>query len=233
MQKKQANDVAGPANVYVPPRRGGGFWFLLLLGLLLGVVLGGFGARYWFQGEATRQFSTMKSMLQNDLVEARAELAASQAHIDALTGSLMVEEGTRKGLETTLQTTQEDLGQAREHLAFFEQLFPPGKQGSISIRGLEARRQGAGLQYRALFMRNANNAPTFEGVLQFVVRGRAAGKPLTVTADSRPQLEFDAFQRSTGILNLPKGFEPEKLTLNVLEGKAVRASHTIDVAPEE
>ncbi|NYT78791.1 hypothetical protein H0A71_17495 [Alcaligenaceae bacterium] len=224
--------MSDPAVVYVAPRRAGGFWFLLL-GLLLGVLLGGFGARYWFQGEATRQFNTMKSMLQNELVEARAELAASQAHIDALTGNLMVEEGTRKGLESTLQSTQAELGQAREHLAFFEQLFPPGKQGAVSIRGLEAKRQGAGLQYRAIFMRNANNAPKFEGVLQFVVEGRADGKPLTVTLENRPQLEFDAFQRSAGILNLPEGFEPDKLTLNVLEGKAVRASHTVDVAPAE
>lgn len=232
MSKKQTNNLPETNGVYAAPRRGGGFWFLLL-GLFLGVVLGGFGARYWFQGEAARQFSTMKSMLQNELVEARAELAASQAHIDALTGSIMVEEGTRKGLESTLQATQEELGQTREQLAFFEQLFPPGKQGAISIRGLEAKRQGAGLQYRALFMRNANSAPKFEGVLQFVVEGQADGKPLTVTLDSRPQLEFDAFQRSTGILNLPEGFEPGKLTLNVLEGKAVRASHTVDVAPTE
>lgn len=205
----------------------------MLLGLVLGVALGGVGARYWFQGEATRQFNAMKSSLQNELVNARAEAAASQAHNDALSGSLLVEESTRKGLESTLQAAQKELGQAREQLAFYEQLFPPGKQGAVSIRGLEARRQGVSLQYRALFMRNANNAPTFEGVLQFVVQGQVEGKPLTVTLDSSPELEFDAFQRSGGVLSLPEGFEPGKLTLNVLEGRAVRASRTVDVAPAE
>ena len=43
-------------------------------------------------------------------------------------------------------------------------------------------------------------------------------------------VSFDQFQRSEGVLGLPEGFRPERITVNVLEGSSVRATSSIDVS---
>lgn len=252
------------------------FWFLVLLALLLGMALGALGARYVLKDSAARAYDALQQQLTSELLVARMDLAKAQAHADALSGSLLVEEGTRKGVEASLETVQAELGNTRERLAFFDQLFPPGPQGAVSIRALTAERRGDHLAYRALFMRNALNAPKFEGNMQFVATGLQDGKSVSVVLEpvhgksepdapaSEPSsaggkspvaakntagssgaaagkekdkgsflLQFDEFQRSAGMLQLPEGFSPTKLTLNVLEGDAVRAARTISIDTDE
>ncbi|TEA79067.1 DUF6776 family protein [Allopusillimonas ginsengisoli] len=254
--------AAGPV---APARRHGRPWGVMLVALFIGLALGGLGGRYWFKDQATRRYDALKQRLEAELVIARADLAKAQAHVDALSGSLMVEQSTRKGLETSLEAAQAELGRTREQLAFFDQLFPPGPKGAVSIRALDAELQGSTLQYRALFMRNAVNAHKFEGRMQFVAKGTRDGKPQTLTlepakgmppavesATDTPEeavdqsstspdaasdedsgsfaLVFNEFQRSAGLLDVPEGFTPTALTLNVLEGDAVRATRTINLS---
>ncbi len=267
------------------PRRAAA-WHVILPVLLVGLALGVLGGRYWFKDQATRRYDTLKKTLEGELMTARAEQAKAQAQVDALSGNLLVEESTRKGLETSLESAQTELGRVREQLAFFDQLFPPGPQGAVSIRGLDAELHGTTLQYRALLMRNAVNAPKFEGRMQFLAKGTRNGKAETIvlepargmapavpaadphspggskppaaqqeradaagsgsaaasSTDGKPAapdepdkqagdgsfvLAFDEFQRSAGLLDVPKGFEPNRLTLNVLQGDAVRATRSI------
>src|SRR3546814_7990669 len=59
-----------------------------------------------------------------------------------------MEESTRKGLEATLQASQTELGRARDQLAFFDQLLPPGPTGAIGIRALDIVQLGPTLQYK-------------------------------------------------------------------------------------
>ena len=219
--------------------------------------MGGLGARYWFKEQAIHKYDALKQQLEGDLMVSRAELIKAQAHVDALTGSLMVEESTRKGLEASLKAAQAELARSRDQLAFFDQLFPPGPKGAISIRAFEAQMLGNNVQYRALFMRNAVNSDAFKGRLQFVAQGRRHGKTERVTlepakgmvaappsietadgstpaADSQAAadafaLQFDEFQRAAGLLSLPQDFVPEKLILNVLEGETVRATRSVPI----
>jgi hypothetical protein len=43
-------------------------------------------------------------------------------------------------------------------------------------------------------------------------------------------LSFDQFQRREGHLALPQGFVPESVTIDVLEGDAVKASRTVTLS---
>jgi len=250
--------TAAPAQPGIAAPRGRARW-LALAALLSGMILGGLGGRYWFKDQAMHQYDTLKQQLEGELIGARAELAKAQAHVDALNGNLMVEESTRKGLEASLEATQAELGRTRDQLAFFDQLFPPGPKGAVSIRAFEAQILGSNVQYRALFMRNAVNAPTFKGRMQFVAQGKRDGKQVRITLEpargatprdaGSPQapagsaspaasgvaedggfaLQFDEFQRSVGLLSLPADFAPDKLILNVLEGDAVRATRSVSI----
>ncbi|MYN14113.1 hypothetical protein GSY71_13280 [Pusillimonas sp. TS35] len=237
------------------PHRG---W--LVVALCVGLVVGGLAGRYAFEAQATRDYDALKQRLEGELLAVRAQLVESQAKADALSGSLLVEESTRKGLAASLEASQAELGRTREQLAFFNQLFPPGPKGAISVRAFDAELRGNTLHYRALFMRNASGGEPFEGRLQFVAQGRQDGKAVKLTlAPARGRvpdpdaatgsdpglasdpaldkmnageldLRFAEFQRSIGLLNVPDGFVPERLTLEVLEGDAVRARRTINIS---
>jgi hypothetical protein len=221
-------------------RRSVGF----LAGLFLGLAVGGAGAAYWFNAAiGDQQFAEQRS-LQHTLLRTQEELVSIRAQSDALGGRLAVEESTRRGLETSLQTAQAEIARVREQLAFFEQLLPPGPKGAISVRALDIERIGPNLLYRVLLQRSAQDEALFKGVLQFVARGirdgkevkinleaaRSSGGPESVTSDTNGfTLAFEQFQRGAGLLTLPENFEPKSVTVNILEGNAVRASRTIQL----
>src|SRR5690606_15537142 len=73
-----------------------------------------------------------------------------------------------------MQALQTELGRARDQLAFFDQLLPPGPKGSISIRALDVQQLGPSLQYKVLLMRNAQVDTLFEGHMQFTASGTQA-----------------------------------------------------------
>jgi hypothetical protein len=230
----------------VKPHWGRGIALLLMVS---GLIVGGLAGRYWSDDDASQHYLAAQARLQADLNQARADLGRTQAELDAVNGLLVLEKSTRKGLETTLHDTQLELGKARDKLAFFDQLLPPGPKGAISIRALEIERLGPNLQYRALLMRNGPDAEPFSGTLQFMAQGLQDGKAAKVelhaarapglatvggaaSGDSLA-LSFDQYQRSGGLLSMPDGFEPQTVTLNVLEGNSVRVSRTVNVSAAE
>ncbi len=224
--------------------QGGGFlgwlarhWASLLLGLLAGAG----GMFFWVQ----RDIDTRAANAQAALVQARqtleADLQAQLARAESLQGELLIEQGTRQGLEAALKTAQAELGQAREKVAFFDQLLPAGPGGAVSVRGLDITQRDAILFYRVLLTRQApaNGAP-FEGRLVFEAKGRQDGKeaklPLEFLADadakdgeSEKPVSFEWFLRQEGYLKMPKGFVPSGLELRVYEGKTLKQSHAVDL----
>lgn len=217
------------------------------MGLLFGLALGIAGARYWLGTEAQQQFAGYRAQTTEELSKSRAAAAQAYAEVDALVGQLVVEESTRKGLEARLDSTQTELGRAREQLAFYDQLLPPGPKGAISIRALDIEQLGPHLQFRVLLMRNAQDDSVFTGRMQFVANGIQSGKAVKITLKAAQMaadgsstaaapdsdgldLGFDRFQRSGGLLSLPPDFIPRTVTLNILEADQVRVSRTVNLA---
>lgn len=60
--------------------------------------------------------------------------------------------------------------------------------------------------------------------------GKAAAPDAADPESSFLPLQFDQYQRSEGMLELPEGFVPESVIVSVLEGTTVRASRTIKLA---
>ncbi|TFL13350.1 hypothetical protein CSC67_12550 [Pusillimonas caeni] len=238
-------------------RRSGWIWVWLLL-----AALAGGGAGYWAAstvGEETAaiRYRQLKSQFELVTAQNRHDYQALQTRLDALQGQMLVEESTRRSLEAALQSTQAELGRARDQLAFFDRLLPPGPNGSVSIRALDFEHRGPTLLYKVLLMRNAPGADAFAGQMQFVAKGRLNGEAATLTLEPATApaaedaatdvsdagspaleqtplaLEFEQFQRSEGLLSLPEGFEPSSVTLNVLEGKTLRVSRTVNLPPGE
>ena len=185
-----------------------------------------------------------------------AQLQTSVRRAEQVQGELAVERAARIELERTLQKAEQDLGQMRDKLAFYEQLLPPGPQGSIDVRAFDVNRQPGALSYRVLLMRSGKPGERFSGSLQFVATGLRNGQPETLvlkplqaqvkgggsvatpvaesasSVDQAPdvlKLEFDQFQRSQGVLALPNDFTPEALTVRVIEGDIILATRRVDL----
>jgi len=189
--------------------------------------------------------------------EFEAQIEAANARIQQVQQTLTIEQAARAELEKSLTTLQEELGRSKDHLAFYEQLLPPGPQGAIALRAVELERQGRTLAFRALLMRSGKPAKPgerFNGRLQFVATGTKAGQEVTVVLQPSQRaasaggstsplntlgaatedqdslkLSFDQFQRSQGVLALPKDFEPSSVVVSILSGEIVLASRKVDL----
>ncbi len=236
-----------------PPQEGGGprvsgSWAIWAVGVFVaGIAVGVAGLYFGLERPALDDARGRIDLYQHELGNLRAQLNDVTVQAAALEGRLLVEESTRRGLETGLRAVQDELGRARDSIAFYEQLMPPGPKGSISVRALEIEPAGPNLKYRMLLMRSGSSEKPFQGELQFVAQGRLQGEAsslplqpalsgaaLSSANEADPDgetlaIEFSDFQRSSGFLGLPEGFVPDSVTVNVLEGRTLRASHTLEL----
>lgn len=218
-------------------------WYSLVLFILLVCLL----AFMLYNGSfrQNRQASRVQAAMVL-LGESRQELQHLQAEFDALRSQIVIEESTRKGLESRLSDTQAELVRAQEQLAFYDQLLPAGPNGALSLRAFDINRRGELLQYRVLLQRSATGAPDFKGRLQFQASGLQDGQPAQIQLEAArapaanpadPQdalnLRFDRFQRANGWLLIPEGFEPESVTLKVFEDDVLRLTRKVDLDSTE
>lgn len=229
-------------------------WLTLLCVLAVGLAIGAAaGYRQGRQSAAANNtvVVTAEQVAAQDAAirQSQAESRFLRAQLDTADGEIAVERAARQELETQLRSAQDELGRVRDRLAFFEQLLPPGPEGAVDIRGAEVQRVGQGLKYRVLLMRSGRSDTPFTGTLRFQAAGVLKGEtvsvdlaPMQVKADAPAPaagigagaaaggplaLQFDQYQRSEGVLELPEGFVPETVTISVLEGATVRASRSV------
>ncbi|KRC70343.1 hypothetical protein D3C87_507340 [compost metagenome] len=238
---------------YSPPRLARNGLVRLCAAMLLGVLLGGaagfFHARKLYRPQDAVVISARQAEEQEDTMRQQAtQLRYTRGQLDTADGELVIERSARQELEAQLHAAQAEVGRVRDQLAFYEQLLPPGPEGSVDIRGVQIDREGGGLRYKVLLMRSGRNGGTpFAGALRFQATGILKGEtvtvdlaPMQVKAESGPvtatgdniaaaslALQFDQYQRSQGILAVPEGFVPESVTISVLEGETVRASRSV------
>lgn len=214
-----------------------------LLGILWGVLV------------LLRPLLSGAASAQDEIAALRARAEQSQAQVQALHGQLAasdaelaVERAARRALEANLATLQEQAGQLRDRLAFYDQLFPAGPAGTVSIRAAEIARVAGGLQYRVLLMRSARpGSPPFTGHLRFVATGTRDGAETRQALAPLPDpgagadgdggdppslipLQVDQYRSSVGVLAPPPDFTPSEVTVEVVQDGNVQASQQAVVA---
>lgn len=139
-------------------------------------------------------FQARAEQAQADVQALRGQLAASDA-------DLAVERAARRALEDNLAVLQAQAGHLRDRLAFYDQLFPAGPAGTVSIRAVEIARVPAGLRYRVLLMRSARpGLAPFVGSLRFVATGMRDGVEVHVPLaplQTEPALDAATAPRAT------------------------------------
>lgn len=258
MPRRAGGKPAGPLSMSndssaTPRTSRPGLGLRVAAGVLAGVLMGAAAGYYYARGVYQPKDAVVLSA---DQAEARDEAMRQQAvqlrytrgQLDTADGELVIERSARQELETQLHAAQAEVGRVRDQLAFYEQLLPPGPEGTVDIRGAQIDRDGGSLRYKVLLMRSGRNgAAPFAGTLRFQATGTLKGEtvtvdlaPMLVKAESGPvpatgetttaaslALQFDQYQRSQGVLAVPEGFVPESVTISVLEGDVVRASRSV------
>lgn len=219
-------------------------WLVVVVAALFAGFMFGQHTR---SGDQASRFEALQTRFDVTVAQMGFDMAKLTTERDALQSQLLVEQTTRSSLETTLNAAQSDLASARERLAFYEQLLPPGPAGAVTVRALDIEPRAGLLSYRVLLMRNGTSGSGFNGLMEFVANGVQKGKNVKITlkpaagvgasnteqSQSTPlKLSFDQFQRAEGLLDLPEGFVPRSVTLNVMEGLAVRATRTVNLAAD-
>ncbi len=240
----------------------GRFPFKTLVFWLLGafaLIAAGLGAGVFLTQRSGSDALALQARTQQALqtqvrVDLEAQVAEALAHAQQVRNALTIEQAARAELEKSLATLQEELGRSKDHLAFYEQLLPPGPQGAIALRAVEFEKQNQTLAFRVLLMRSGKPGERFNGRLQFVANGLKDGKEVTAVLEPSQRvpnasisksplntlgaatqgedslkLSFDQFQRSQGVLALPRDFQPTSVVVSILSGEIVLASRKVDL----
>ena len=102
--------------------------------------------------------------------ELETQIRDAQTRLEQLRSELTIERAARTEFEKNLSQLQVEGSRLKDHLAFYEQLLPPGPQGSIALRAVELERNGQNLNYRVLLMRSGKPGERVSARLQFVAQ---------------------------------------------------------------
>lgn len=230
------------------------FWVLGAFALIAaGLAAGLFVSQRSGSDALALQSRTQQALQAQIRVDLEAQVAEALARAQQVRNELTIEQAARAELEKSLTALQEELGRSKDHLAFYEQLLPPGPQGAIALRAVEFEKQSQALAFRVLLMRSGKPGERFNGRLQFVASGLKDGKEVTAVLEPSQRLDtgtsknplntlgaatqgedslklsFDQFQRSQGVLALPKDFQPTSVVVSILSGEIVLASRKVDL----
>jgi hypothetical protein len=231
------------------------FWVLGAFALIAaGLAAGLFVSQRSGSDALALQSRTQQALQAQVRVDLEAQVADALARAQQVRNELTIEQAARAELEKSLAALQEELGRSKDHLAFYEQLLPPGPQGAIALRAVEFEKQGQALAFRVLLMRSGKPGERFNGRLQFVASGLKDGKEVTAVLEPSQRvmnagtskaplntlgaatqgedslkLSFDQFQRSQGVLALPSDFQTISVVVSILSGEIVLASRKVDL----
>lgn len=121
-------------------------------------------------------------------------------------------------VEEALVGLESEAADLREELTFYRGVVgQPGGDGQLALEGFRVRAAGAGRAYRfrAVLTRIGDHDTVVQGELAVRVAGEQAGDDgISVEAGGLP-FRIRHFQRVEGRLELPEGFVPETLSLDV------------------
>lgn len=168
--------------------------------------------------------------LREDVTRLRAEIRQQQEAASTATSLLTAERAALERVQAQMRQLQADNQALRDDLGFFERLIPAARADGVSIRALQAERQGARqLRWQVLVLQPVRNAPEFKGRLEVLLSGTQNGQPWSGAQPAAQALQLQQYRRVEGLVDLPEGVVVKTVTARVLEGTAVRTVHSVEV----
>ena len=132
------------------------------------------------------------------------QLAASQAETKTLTEQAADSRAATESLR-------------RDLYALVDALPPDPRGGPVAVRAASFTVQGGALAYDVVLSRERSGSKPFDGVMQLVVTGNAAGGTERAVPLEPVSISVGRYEIVRGSLPLPDGFTPRQTTIQVLD----------------
>lgn len=154
--------------------------------------------------------------LQGDSQQLRDALARAER-------TLQMNKTSYAELDRALKASGEEIVRLREELNFYRNIIsPPNKQSGLRIQSLKVERAGDGkntYRYKMVLIQALKHDYPVNGRARFEVSGMRAGENTVLrfpeTVDQPISFNFKYFQDIEGQFELPEGFAPQWIKVNV------------------
>ena len=173
--------------------------------------------------------------LRTDLEAAQQELAALKVERDkaravANTADTLVtaEKTTRESLVAQNRLLEQENRSLRDDLGFFEKLIPTNQTDGMNVRALNAEMVGnKTLKWQVLVIQAGKKQTDFQGTLKVSFTGLQNGKPWSANLPGvPPSISIQQYGRVSGEFEVPPQVVVKSISVQVMAGDTVRASHT-------
>lgn len=165
----------------------------------------------------------------SELATLKRERDKAQSIANTADALVTAEKAAREGLIAQNKQLEQENQSLRDGLGFFEKLIPSNGVDGLAIRGLQAELQGAStVRWQVLVMQTGKNPAEFNGHLEFAFTGLQNGKPWSATLPGTPPpVKVRQYGRIGGEYSLPGQVQLKGVSVKVMEGAVVRATHAI------
>ncbi|MDD2809403.1 DUF6776 family protein [Rhodoferax sp.] len=163
------------------------------------------------------------------LERTKLALTAAQSVANTADTVLTTEKVTQQKLLDANRLLESENLRLKSDLGFFEQLIPASGVAGLSLRGLQVQRLTSGeLKWQVLVIQANKNPVEFKGRLEITFNGVDNGKPWTSDMPGGPMpVTLTQYGRMEGVFRLPPNVVVKSITAKVMEGAAIRATHTL------
>jgi hypothetical protein len=175
----------------------------------------------------------------SELMSLRAELGAAkeardkaQSVADTSSTLATAQKAAQEGMNALNRQLEAENRGLKDDLGFFEKLMPSNGAEGVTVRGLQAEViNGRQLKWQVLLIQAQKNAPEFAGRIELSFGGTQNGKPWQGSLPgAAADIKFRQYGRSEGMLDLPAQTIVKSVSVKVLEGAVVKATHTAKVS---
>ncbi len=220
------NTVPTPRIVYRSPARR-----IALYGLLGVVLFLAVGWGCYDYGRTQAGFYSASARANERMLAGRAEALDREnktlrQRVAALERSSQIDRQATTAIQSQMKALQDESLQLKEDLAFYRSIVLPGKgEEALRIQNFKLEDQGSSSRYRyeVVLTQALKNDRYIKGVTRFYVQGTQGkqAKKLSLAALSTESLKehpfrFKYFQNLKGIIELPEGFVPGRVTVEAI-----------------
>jgi hypothetical protein len=169
------------------------------------------------------------TILRADLTRIQQERDKAQSVANTVETVVQAEKAAQQSLLDQIKQLELNNRELQDDLGFFEKLIPANGSSGISIRGLQADMQGPyKLRWQVLVIQSNKNASVFNGRLEMTFTGLEGARPWSSNLPNGPMnVKIGQYGRLEGILDVPPQVVVKSVSVRLMEGTNLRATHSV------
>lgn len=185
---------------------------------------------YWFgregPGSPVAALQSERAGMAAEMEDLRERNAALQDRIAVLERTSQIDREASLQIVETLKSLQDSTLDLREELSFYQDIVGSTARGTgLTVQSMRLRQETeeqSRYRFKLVLTSNARGDTVYEGVVEISVSGQHDGvarrlhlAELSGDPEAKPAFRFSHFQRLEGVLVLPAGFTPQRLSLEI------------------